>query len=477
MLLGMMLIICSGSAQQDKWDLKRCVQYAISNNISLKQADIDSRTAKLVFDQSKWAQLGQANFNTSMGFNFGRSVNPTTNLYSTNESIYQGLGLNAGANLFNWFSLRRSIEANKLAYEAKEETINRLKNDVTINVAAAYLQALLSREQVSLSKTKIELTAHQLEITRKLVDAGSLPELNAAELESQLATDSATLIGNQETYDINVLQLKGILNLDAAVVFQLDTPALESIPVESILENQPDIVYAQAEKAFPQQKINNLLIASDEKLVQSYRGALYPTFSIFGSLGNNFANELRIQVVTKNPDQSTGLYVLDTGVPNFVYSPSFSSNFEKQPFSKVFTGYGNQLDNNFRQSIYLQLNVPLFSGLQARTNYQRAKLQVQTANLQKQTDLLTLKQGIYQAYYNAVAAQHKFAANKKLVETTMRSYDLATKRYNIGLLNTLDYLVNQNNMFTAQINTLSAQYDYVFKMKVLEFYKGMGIRL
>jgi outer membrane protein len=476
--LFLVLIHLYSFAQQDKWDLRRCVEYAINNNISIKQADIDARTAKLSYEQSKWSQYGQANLSTNLGFNFGRSVNPTTNLFSTNQSIYQGISLNAGANLFNWFSVRRTIEAGMYAFEAKTETIARVKNDVTINVAAGYLQALLAREQVNLSKTKIDLTRHQLDNTQRLVDAGSLPELNAAELETQLASDSAVLITNQETYDINVLQLKGLLALDAAVAFQLDTPKVESIPVESIADNQPDIVYALAEKAFPQQKINDLLITSNEKMVKAYRGMLYPTLSVFGSLGNNFANELRKQVTNPLPPQSTALYVLDAGgVPNFVYSPSFSSTFEKQPFTKVFTGYGTQLDNNFRQSIGLQLNVPLFNGNLARTNYQKAKLNVELANLQKQNDLLTLKQGIFQAYYNAVAAIHKYDANKSLVRTAQHSFDLASKRFEIGLLNTIDYLVNQNNLFTAQINMISTQYDYVFKMKMLEFYKGLGIKL
>src|SRR5262249_38127775 len=148
------------------------------------------------------------------------------------------------------------------------------------------------------------------------------------------------------------------------------------------------------------------------------------------------------------------LYVLDASGKNFVYQPTFTQDFVHQPFSKVWTGYGNQLDNNFRQYVGLTLSVPIFNGNQARTNYEKSKLNVQTAQLKKQSDLLALKQGIYQAYYNAVAALEKFEANKKSVATASRSFDLASKRYNVGLLNTIDYLTNQNNLFTAQINQL-----------------------
>jgi len=472
-LLGTMAI------SQDRWDLKKCVQYALENNISIKQADIDARTAKLTYDQSKWARFGQANFGTQLGLNLGRSIDPTTNLFSNTQQLYQGISLQYTANLFNWFSLRRQIEANAYMYEAQKVNIDKIKNDVTLNVAAAYLQALLAREQVKVSQTKLDLTKEQLFNTQRLVDAGSVPELNAAELEAQFATDTATLIGAKSTFEQNVLQLKATLNLDAAYPFDLDTPPVESIPVDPISEMQPDIVYAMAEKSFPQQKLNELRISAAKKNVQSVRAQLYPTFSAFGSLGDNFANDLRASNVMYTY-QGTQLYVNDPAFPggkNFVFSPVPIVTKTPQPFGDVFKGYWPQLDNNFRQSVGLQLSVPIFNGNTVRTNYEKAKLTVQTADLQKQNDLLTLKQNIYQAYYSAVAALEKFEANKKAVTTAERSFDLSSKRYNIGMQNSIDYLTNQNNLYTARINVLYAQYDYVFKMKVLEFYKGLGVKL
>jgi len=258
----------------------------------------------------------------------------------------------------------------------------------------------------------------------------------------------------------------------------LDNTPVENIPLEPIAELQPDMVYSLAEKSYPLQKMNDLRLAAAHKTVGAYKGQLFPTLSIFGGMGSSFNNELRQQIITQQPDEPTNLYavnnVFDTSI---VYTPYATQSFVKQPFSKVFTGYGTQLDNNFRQQFGLSLNVPLFNGNLARTNYQKAKLNVQTVDLQRKNDLLTLKQNIYQAYYNAVSAMQKYEANKKAVSTAIRSFDLASKRYNIGLLNTIDYLTNQNNMFAQQINLLSSHYDFVFKMKVLEFYKGMGVKL
>jgi outer membrane protein len=464
---------------QDKWDLRRCVEYALANNISIKQADIDSRTFKLTYDAAKGTQFGSANFSTGMGVNFGYSINQSTNIYSSIQGLSQIYSLQAGITLFNWFALRRATESNKFSYEAQVVNIDKIKNDVTLNVAAAYLQALLSKEQVTLANTKLMLTEHQLENTRKLVDAGSVPELNAAELEVQFATDTSAVITAQETYDINNLLLKAILNLDAAAPFDLDTPPVETIPVEPIASLQPDIVYATAVGTFPQQRMNDLRISAAQKNVDYSRGRLYPTLSAYGALGDNFFNDLRHVGLQTSTNPYFGSYALNTSTNDQyqVYITNVTPVYSSQPFYKAFQGYGTQLSNNFGQQAGLQLNIPIFSGNTARINYKKAQLNVITAKLTKDNDLLTLKQGVYQAYYNAVASLEKFEANKKAVTVAERSFDLSTKRYNIGMLNTIDYLTNQNNLFTARINVLIAQYDYVFRMKVLEYYKGLGIKL
>jgi outer membrane protein len=466
------------TAAQDKWDLRRCVEYAMTNNISIKQADIDSRTYKMSYDQAKMNQLGTANAATALGLNFGRSINQTTNIYTNTQGLSQFYNLNVGITLFNWFALRRAVESNKYSYEAQVINVDKIKNDVTLNVAAAYLSALLSKEQVTLAKTKLILTKQQLDNTRALVNAGSVPELNAAELEVQFATDTAAVINAQETYDINNLQLKAILNLDAAAPFDLDTPPVETIPVEPIATLQPDLVYSIAVGTFPQQKMNDLRISASQKYVDYTRGRLYPTLSAYGALGDNFFNNLR-HVEYQSIITPTGGYALNpvTNDQYQVFIPNPNPIYSSQSIWKAFEGYGDQMSNNFGQQVGLQLNIPIFNGNSARTNYKKAQLNVASAKLTKDNDLLNLKQGVYQAYYNAVASMEKFEANKKAVIVAEKSFDLATKRYNIGMLNTIDYLTNQNNLFTARINVLIAQYDYVFRMKVLEYYKGLGIKL
>jgi outer membrane protein len=478
LVLLLVALLPSGLWAQEKWGLRKCVEYAMANNISVRQADIDSRMSELTYKQSRAAQYGQLSLNTGIGMSFGYSVDPATNLFIATDFLYQSYTLQGGANLFNWFSQRRLIESNKLSYLAQKTNIDKVRNDVALNVAAAYLTALEARQQIDASATQVQLSRDQLNNTQKLVDAGSQPELNAAELEAQLASDSAALIGSQATYEQDVLQLKATLSLDAAVPFELDTPAIETIPVETLSELQPDLVYSLAERTFPQSQLNEYRIQAADKAFQSAKGQLYPTLQIFGSLGDRFSNTLQQPGAPKlNGIDTTAFFVNNGGVVSPVLSPNVTYGYTKSSFGQVWQGYWNQLDQNFGQQVGIQLNVPIFNGNLARTNMKKAKLSIRSAELQKESDLLGLKQNVYQAYSAARAALERFQANQKALSTAQVSFDLASKRYGIGLLNTIDYITNQNNLFKAKINLLGSQYDYVFKMKVLEFYKGQGVKL
>ena len=143
----------------------------------------------------------------------------------------------------------------------------------------------------------------------------------------------------------------------------------------------------------------------------------------------------------------------------------------------AFNGYWNQLNNNFGQSIGIALNVPIFNGWQARANVAQSKLDIERAKLTITRDTLQLKQDIYNAYQQAIGAYNTYIAREKAVRTAERSYELSTKRYEAGVQQTIEWLQNQNNLTRARIDKLIAQYNYVFAMKVLEFYKGQGLRL
>lgn len=482
LLLSSFLIFCGTTLKaQEKWDLVRCVEYAIANNISVRQADVQARLAELTYKQSKLSQYPNANFTTSTGTNFGRAVNPTTNLFENTTLLFQQYGLNVNALLFNWNSVKNGILSSKYNAAAANASIESTKNDIALSVATTYLQALLAKEQAKIAEVQMQLTRARLTDTRKRVDAGSLPELNALELESQYAADSANYINASTTAQQTLLTLKATLNLDAAQPFDITEPPVAMIPVENIGDLQPDVVYNMALQTQPRQRVNDLRIKSLEANVKSIRGQFYPSISAFGGLGTNFASpNSRISGFTFNgysqPTPSSP--IVNVGGTNyFVQTPDIDVIQSKKGFGEMWTGWGNQMNQNFRQNIGIQISVPIFNGATTRTNYNRSKLDLQNAKLVKEQADMQLKNDIYQAYNAAVNAMQRYNASKKTLEVAERASVLAQKRYEAGLLQTIELITNQNNLFRARIQNVSDQFDYVFRMKVLEFYKGLGIRL
>jgi outer membrane protein len=470
-LLG--LLIASPLFAQEKWDLRKCVDYALKNNITIRQQDVQARLSALTYQQSKLALYPTANISNSGGYQFGRSIDPTSNQFTTQEILFANHSLNAGADIFNWFSKRNTMAANKYNAEAAEAAVDKAKNDIALNVANAYLQVLLNAEQIKISEVQVQQSIDQVRITGKQVDAGALPELNLLELQTQLASDSTTLITAQSNYTLSVLQLKALLFVSAEQPFDVDIPNVEKIPVESIGELQPEEVYKLALVNLPQQKMNNLRLLASQKNVDAAKGGLYPSLSAFGSLDTRYSNAQKYYAKDfVNTKVDIGNVVIG---PNIYTVTSIDDQSIPTSFGKY--GYFRQVSDNFSQSIGLSLRIPIFNGGQARTNWKRAQLNVQDVELQRDLDAQNLKQNIYQAYASAVAALQKFNSSNKSVETAQKAYDFAKKRYDIGLLNTIDLITNQNNLFRAKINLVSAQYDYVFKMKLLEFYKGQGLKL
>ncbi|HSU29306.1 MAG TPA: TolC family protein [Chitinophagaceae bacterium] len=454
-----------------KWDLRKCVEYAILNNISVKQADLQVRFANLDFLQSKSAKQPTANFNGNLGYSAGRNQDPTTFSLITTGYWFNSYSLQAGIDLFNWFTKKNTVAVKELDLRASEAGFEKAKNDISLNVAVAYLQVLLAREQTNLSRVQVGQTLAQLDITRKQVDAGNLPELSAAQVESQLATDSSNLIAAETSSQQLLLQLKALLNLDAALPFDIESPPVELVPVESLADLQPDAVYALAMKNMPQQRMDEIKLNSARKSVEVARGSMYPTISLFGSLGSTFNNKARA-VISKTQ--------VNTPIGNVTVNGSSYQVFPVSPFD-FFTygkqGYFSQLNQNFRQSVGLSVSVPILNGGSLRTNWERSKLTVKQVELENESNSMTLKQDIYKAYTDAVAAVQKFNASKKSVETALKAYDFGKKRYDLGLLSTFELLNLQNALQTAKTQLLYVQYDYVFKLKLLEFQRGQGLKL
>ncbi|MGV3657760.1 MAG: TolC family protein [Chitinophagaceae bacterium] len=473
--LTVVLLFCFSSAAQERWSLQECVQYAIDNNISVKQADVQARITGLQLKLNKAGQYPNVTFSSNAGYNLGRSINPATNAFDNQSIFFSGFQLQSGVNLFNWFSQRHAIEASRLDQQAANAATDKARNDIALNVAVAYLQALLSYEQIEVSNIQLGQSRAQLQNVRKQVDAGVLPELNAAELEAQLARDSANYIVANGTYQQNLVQLKALLSLDMVTPFDIEKPNVESIPVEPLAALQPQVVYQLALQNLPQQRVNQLRYQSAQKNIKVARAGMFPTLSAFANMGSRysslFPDQQNISVTPTGKFDTLGFVEVTPGNVQPAVRPTFDVTVPNTPF-------GRQLfDINLSQAVGVSLSIPIFNNRQLRTAWDRARLNAENLKLQVEGDNLTLQQDIYTAYNDAVNAMQRYNAAQKAAEASEKAFNFSQRRYDVGLLQTIELITNQNNLYRTRLDALSARYEYVFRMKLLEFYKGQGLKL
>lgn len=444
-ITGMFLIILFANTisaeAQDTWSLKRCVDYALQHNIGVKQQDVQKRLADLTYMQSKLQRIPALSGSANAGYTDGRSASLTDNSYVNQTYFSASGGLNLQGNLFSWFAQQRTIAANRYTAEANSFLLEKARNDLAFNVATAFLQILLNIEQVKVNEENVRLTTSNLENTKKLVIAGSVPESNQADLEAQLASDSTNLVTAKNNVILSILQEKAYLNLGFEIPFEPEVPEnIASLPLAPLQEMGPEMVYSAALTNYPQVKSDELMIKSAQKSWQATKSQLYPSLGIQGGLNTYYANNY------------------------------FDRNNKLIPFNE-------QIDNTFRKTIGIGMNIPIFNGWQQRTAVAKAKATIQNQELTRDLNRQKLKQDIYTAHANAVAALQKFHSTTTGVMAAQKAYDFATKRFNLGLMNTIDYITTQSKLYQAQTNRVIAQYDYIFKMKLLEFYRDQKISL
>ncbi len=477
LLLIMSLLIITDTQSQQKWDLRRCVDYAVANNISVKQTDITAKIAELDYKQSRLSGIPSLSFSTNPAFSSGRNQDPSSYSLITESYFSASMQLQSSVEIFSWFSKRNTIAANEMSMLAARASTDKLKDDISLSVANAYLQVLLTKEQEKIALVQLQQSQSQLANTRKQVNAGALPELNAAEMETQVATDSFNYISAVGNVTQSILNLKAYMSIDAGIPFEVETPPVDLIPLEKIADLQPEAVYLLALANLPQQRVNDFKLKSAIKTAAAMKGNMYPTVSAFGSLSSNYVYS-RTPVYEKIPNGyvATGLKAdAGNGVYYDVLNPVYI-NGNRSGYSTP-SSFGSQLDQNFRQSIGISISVPIFSGRSLRTNWEKSRFNLKSLQYQKDADNLKLKQDIYLAFNYALTAMEKFNASKKTVETAKRSFDFAQKRYDIGMLSVLELITSKNNLLKAKLEYVQNQFDYVFKMKVLEYYKGQGIKL
>ncbi|MCI0523156.1 MAG: TolC family protein [Bacteroidales bacterium] len=427
-------------AQQKEWSLEECIAHALENNIQIKQQEIVTQYQESALEQSKLDLLPSLNGSASHRYAFGRALDQTTNRYTENETV-QSNSFSAGSNLslFNGLTNLNTIRRNEYELLASEQDLKGFRDDVSLNVALAYLQILLNHELVNTTLAQVEMTQQQIDRTQKLVDAGSLARGNLLDIEAQAAREEVQLITLQNQLAISYLTLAQLLELPSAEGFAIQVPSI-SLDMATY-EGSPDSIFKVAEKIRPEVLSAEYKLKGAEYDLAIAKGGRSPQLSLGASLGTSYSDN-RIDINTLEPYD-----------------------------------FWTQMDINRNASLGLSLNIPILNGWLVNTRIKNSKLGIENSKYTLENTRKQLYKNIQQAYTDAKGAMKKFYSSQKAVASMEEAFRYSEQKLNVGMLTAVDYNLSKTQLLNAQSEMAQAKYEYVFKTKVLDFYRGIPLTL
>jgi outer membrane protein len=450
---------------QQLYTLQQCIELALNNNVQVKQAELNSQLNHVNLNQSKANLLPNVNGQGGNFYNVGRTIDRFTNQFANTTVQSMNFGVSGQLTVFNGLQNYNTIKQNEINEEVGKQDLNRSKNDVALNIANAFLQVLLNKQILVSARQQVAQSEKLILQTKKLVDAGTVPRGNLLQAEAQLATEELAVVNAQNAVDIALLNLALLINLKTTESFDVLAPEIPNPEQMPLLINSTNI-YSMALQNQPSIKAAQLRVQSSDKGLLLAKGARYPTLGISGSYGTGYSGLAQRVIGTTLVTQPIG--VTETG--ELVYSSFAQPITERSP-------YNQQFKDNVNKSYGIAMSIPIFNNLQIHSQVERAKIQQEQARLNLQQEEINLQRQVQQAYADAVAAFKRFKATQKSVEALAEFFKYAEDRYNNGVMNSLEYNDNKTRLMRAEQDLLQAKYDYVFRMKVLDFYQGKPIVL
>jgi outer membrane protein len=472
LLAGVLLFSRTGMAQET-WSLERCIQYAKDNNITVKQAQANVRTAQISERQAKANLLPSVSANSNVGQQFGRTIDPTTNQFSTVATTFNSLGLSAGINVFSGGLINHSIKQANWNLKSATADAEQLVNNLGLQIASAYLSILLGEEQLENAQKRISQAQEQLNVTQKLIGAGSLPAADQYNIMAQLAQAEQAAVQARNSVELSYLTLKQLLQLEPDFNLQIERP---DIPVPA--DANPDAltlvpVYETATGTQATIRSAEYQVKSAQEGIAIAKSAYYPTITAFANLSSSYSSQLRDfnNPIIGDPVLTDPVILNVNGLDVEVrqYAPS--------SISYPNVTYFDQIDQNFGQGIGASISIPIYQNGRTRLNVERARLGLLTAQMREVQTRQQLKNDIQTAIANARAARLTLEAAQKSFDATDIAYQNTTKRHTLGTINTLDLTTARNNRDIAENDLVVAKYDYVFKLKILDFYLGKPLTM
>jgi outer membrane protein len=427
-------------SQQKVWSIEDCIRYAIENNIQIKQQAVQTEVQKNSLDLAKLSLLPSINGSASYNYSFGRALDQNRYEYFNRTLQSDNFYLGGSAPVFAGLQKYNTIQENKYLVLASEEDLKNISDNVALNVALAYLQVLLNKELVTATEDQLNTTLQQIEKTRKQVDAGSVAKGNLLQIEAQAAQEELTLINMKNQLETSYLNLTQLLEIKTPAGFEIVAPAINVDP-NSIIEGNIDEIYQIAVEGRPEVKSSQLNLTANEYGLKVAKGGRSPRLALNYSLnsGYTFINDL----------------------PEPLTNDSFK----------------DQIKNNRNSGVGLSLNIPILNGWQVNKNISNSKLRVENSQFVLEGTKKQLYKNIQQAYTDAVAALKKLNVSIKAIASTEESFRYTEQKFNLGMVTSVDYNTAKTQMLRSQSDMAQAKYEFIFKTKVLDFYKGMPLTL
>ncbi|PNW28283.1 TolC family protein [Formosa algae] len=414
------------------WSLEDCINYAIANNITVKDADLVKNIAEVDYDKTKSSRLPNLFGSASESFSNGNTVDPITSDYVTDQIYSTNLGISSAMTLYQGSQISNQIKQSKLLVDQNSFLVEEAKNDIIISILENYLQLLYSKEGITIAENNLIASETEVARAKARLEAGSIALNDYTEAQSQAATNKYAVITAKNDYQQYIIALKQLLELTPE-----DTLEVEVIDdnIQLInLEMDKMNIYHKALNILPEMSASDLDIAINEKELDVAKGAYLPTLSLVGSVGSGY-----------------------TSISNIDFT--------------------RQLDINFNQSIGLSLSVPIFNRNITKSAVKTAELNIERSQIQKQSTEKEIYKKVETAYQNALSAQEQIIAAEASQEAALQSYNLAKIKYELGELSTTDLIINQNTYTAAQQNYIQAKYLNILYHQLLQFYQGNDIKL
>jgi outer membrane protein len=424
-------------AQKKTWSLEECIIYAIDHNIQIKQQTIQTKVQKNSLDQAKLNLLPTINGQASHDYSFGRALDQNTYTFYNQTVLQDYFYLGGRTDLFNGLQNLNTIQKNKYELLAGEQDLQRIRDNVSLSVALAYLQILLNKELVTANENQLNITLQQIEKTKKLVDAGSVARGNLLQIEAQAAQEELSLITVKNQLETSYLNLTQLLELESPAGFEIVVPDI-SVEQNSVVTGNIDEIYNLASQSRPEIKSSELKLTASEYALKIAKGARSPSISLSHTFGTRYS------------------YIKDM--------PGLQS-------------FEDQLNNNKNYGLGVSMSIPFLNGWQVNKNISNSKLSVENSQYTLEGTKKQLYKDIQQAYTDAVAALKKYNSSYKAVSSSEESFRYTEQKFNVGMITPVDYNAAKTQLLNAQSEMSQAKYEFLFKTKVLDFYKGLPLNL